>query len=132
LGASSKWEGLVDLLCDPCSGRVLGDVEVNDAPPVVPEDHEAVEELEGHGRDHEEVDGRQGTDMVFEERLPGLRRRLARANHVLGDGRFGNIMAEEHQLGLNSRCSPERVLAAHAANKLADLRVDHWATSLAP
>jgi hypothetical protein len=60
---------------------MLGDVEVDDAPPMVSEHDEDEEDAppnSGHG---EEIDRDQMADMVGEERAPGLRRRGA----TLGD-----------------------------------------------
>ena len=74
-------EGVDKLLGGPGGGGMLGDVEVDDAPPMVSEHDEDEEDApprSGHG---EEVDRDQVADMVGEERAPGLRRRSA----TLGD-----------------------------------------------
>ena len=64
-------------------------------------------------------------DVVVQEGLPGLRRRLvAAADHVLGDRRFGQVVAEEAQLGLDAWGTPQWVLAAQAADQLTDRGVD--------
>src|SRR6266705_4921748 len=52
---SVSGEGLPDLLRGPGRGRMRGDVDVQDAPAVVGENHEAEEQTEGGGRDHEEA-----------------------------------------------------------------------------
>ncbi len=49
-------EGLDDLLGRPFSGRVFGDVEMQHAPPVVGEDDEDEEDVEGRRGNREEVD----------------------------------------------------------------------------
>ena len=65
-------ESLDDLLPRPTGGWMLGHVEVNDATAVMPKDHEAIEQAKTHGRDDEEIDGRDVADVVFEERSPRL------------------------------------------------------------
>ena len=41
--------------------------------------------------------------MVFQERPPSLRRRLAPSQHVFGNGRFGDLDSEFEQLAVYSR-----------------------------
>jgi hypothetical protein len=59
---------------------VLGHVEVNDAPAMGSEHDENEENAQTHGGDREEVERDQLSDMVREERPPGLGR---------GGSRFG-------------------------------------------
>ncbi len=42
LRGSVKREGLDDLLCGPCRGRMGGDVEMKNAPPVMGKDNENI------------------------------------------------------------------------------------------
>jgi 2-polyprenyl-6-methoxyphenol hydroxylase-like FAD-dependent oxidoreductase len=120
-----KGEGLDHLPGDPFRRRMGGDVEVDDAAAVVAQDNEAVEQAKSDGRHDAEVDGGQRADVVMKEGLPGLRRRLvAAADHVLGDRRFGQVVAEEAQLGLDAWGTPQWVLAAQAADQLTDRGVD--------
>ena len=62
------------LLNDPFRGRVLGHVEVQDFPAPVLDDEETVEELEGHRRHHEKVEGRDHLTVVVQESKPPLTR----------------------------------------------------------
>ena len=39
------------------------------------------------------------------------------ADHVLGDRGFRNVVAEKSQLGLDARCTPERILPGHAPDQ---------------
>jgi YD repeat-containing protein len=66
---------------------------------------------EGYRRHDEEVDGGQAADMVLEKGLPGLRGRLADAHYVLRHRRFGDVMPEQVQLGLDARRSPAGVFS---------------------
>ena len=71
LGAVSG-KGLPDLLRGPCCGRMSGDVEMEDAPAVVGENHETEEQAEsGRGND-EEIAGGGVAEVVPEECSPGL------------------------------------------------------------
>src|SRR5262249_7272169 len=76
------------------------------------------------GRDNEEIDRRQSANMVLEKRLPGWRWRLELPGHVLGHGRFGNVMAQQAKLGLDARSSPRHVLFSHAFDEGDDVAAD--------
>ena len=65
---------LEDLGCRPLSCWMLGDIEMNNAPAIMSQNKKHVEDLEGHGANHEEVDGNQLVDVVFQEGPPGLGR----------------------------------------------------------
>jgi len=69
-------ECLDDLLGGPGGGRMLRHVEMQDTPAVVRQDDEDVEHTKGRGRDREEIDGGERTDMIREEGAPRLRWRL--------------------------------------------------------
>ena len=75
-------KGVNNLLTCPASCRMGCDVEVHDSSSVMLEDDETIQQLETNGRHDEEVDGRDITDVVFQERSPGLRRWLAMPAHV--------------------------------------------------
>ena len=69
-------------------------VKVNDQPPVVSEHDENVEHAKRNRRHAKETARGDVRNMIFDERSPSLRRWLADANHVLGDGPFGHIMPQ--------------------------------------
>jgi hypothetical protein len=52
-------EGVHDLLGRPGGGGMLGDVEVEDTPPMVGKDDQDEEHAQARGRDREEIDGDQ-------------------------------------------------------------------------
>ena len=79
--AKEGWEGVHDLLGGPVGGGVLGHVEVDDAPAVVGEHDENEEHAQARGGHREEIEGDQASDMVVEERPPGLRRPGAPLRH---------------------------------------------------
>jgi hypothetical protein len=53
---------------------VTSDVAVQDLPASVRDDEEAVEQLEGHRRHREEVEGDNDLTVILEKRKPPLRR----------------------------------------------------------
>src|SRR3989441_8783645 len=61
-------EGVHDLLGRPGGGGMLGDVEVENAPPTVGQDDEDEEDVQVSGGNGEEVDRDEVADMVDEER----------------------------------------------------------------
>jgi hypothetical protein len=46
------------------------------------------------------------------------------AAQVLGNSRLGDVDTKIQQLTMNTRCTPERVIAADCANQIADLGRD--------
>ena len=89
-----KGKGLTQLLSCPLRCRVSGDIEVQDATPVMGQNQENVENLEtdrGHG---EEIDGDQLLGMILKECPPALRGRFVSADHVFADAAFSDVYAE--------------------------------------
>jgi hypothetical protein len=83
---------------------------MHDASAIVPENNKAVQQPEGDCRDDEEVHRRQAAEVILQEGLPGLRRRLALPGHVFGQGGLGDVVAQEVQFGLNAGRAPQWVL----------------------
>ncbi len=113
-------EGFDDLLRRPLGGRVSSDIEVDDLAAFMLDNKEHVEDSKGHRGHGEEIDRSDVPDVFLEKRPPGLRRRLAATNHVLGHRRLGDVDAQHLQLAVNSRCTPAKVIARHAPNELTD------------
>ena len=120
-----------DLLGSPLSRRVRGDVEVQDAPPVMSQDQEDKEDLISHGWYDEEVDGRDVSDVILQEAPPCLRRWPPVTHHVLGDRGPGQCDPDLLQLADDVRCTPERIGARHAPDESAGLLWDRRPTRLA-
>ena len=68
-----KREGVEQLAPCPFRGWMLSDVDVADVAAAVIQDYEAVEDSEGGRGDSEEIDSDRSTEVVVEERPPGLR-----------------------------------------------------------
>ncbi len=64
-------ERLNDLLCGPLLRSMRCDGKVHHLAPLMGEDDEDKEHLEVHGGYHEEVDGHQYADRIFQKRFPG-------------------------------------------------------------
>ena len=112
-------EDLTELLQNPGGRGMGGDVEVKDAPPVVVDDEESVQDLEGRGRDGQEVHGRDVRHVVLEERLPSLDLvRVGRAfRQVSGDGGLAEVDAQLEQFGVDAWGAPSRVVCGHLADE---------------
>src|SRR6266566_604606 len=74
LGSGTKRKRLPQLLDDPTTRRTLGDVKVQDAPPLMADDEETVEHPERDRWHHEEIHGRNRFPMVSKEGQPALGR----------------------------------------------------------
>jgi hypothetical protein len=70
LGSSAEWKCFSQLVDDPHTRRMLRDVEVQNTPPVVTNDEEAVENAERDGGNCEEVHCSDGFPMVPEKSHP--------------------------------------------------------------
>src|SRR5690348_5422121 len=116
-------EGLSQLLHHPHARRVLGDVEVQDAPPVMTDDEETVEYSERDRRNCEEVHCSDGLPMIPKKCQPSLDwlRISWRLPHPSGDGSFRDIEAEHEKLSVNPRCTPRRIFGNHAEDQLSEL-----------
>lgn len=75
---------------------MIGDMEVHDLPPFMPEDYEAEQGAEGHGGNGEEVQSDGLSGMVLEESTPAWRWRpgLAHGPQILGHGGLGHGVAK--------------------------------------
>jgi hypothetical protein len=113
-------EGVDDLLRRPGGGRVLGDVEVHHAPPVMSEDEQHKEYAQARGGHGEEVDRHQVVDVVGEERPPRLRRRSPLLRDQSRDGALGDDDAELGELAMNSRGTPQRIGLGHPGDQSGD------------
>jgi hypothetical protein len=122
-------EGLPQLPAHPFRSRRRRDLEVDDLASLVAENDEDVEQAKGHRGNDEEVHRGQRADVVGQEGTPGLRGRFAmtRPPHVLGHGRFGDLMSQQAQLGLDAWGAPGRVVASHAPNERLDF-LGQWRT----
>ena len=87
-------KGVDDLLGGPFGVRIRGDVEVNHFSPVVTEYDEDVENAKCDCGNGEKVAGRNVGNVIIQKSSPCLGRRFSRANHVLGHGCFGNVVAK--------------------------------------
>jgi hypothetical protein len=97
---------------------------MNELPPAVREKDQTVEQFEAdHGHD-KQVRGDNSSCMVAQEGRPTLTRSSGAFDHVLGDGRFGDLDPELEQLAMDPRSSPEPVGSAHLPDQVADLLGD--------
>ena len=110
--------------------HVGSDIEVDDATAVEREDHEHIEVSEQDCRHRQEIDGDGLVQMVPDEGLPILGRPTPPFDHVAGHGRFAHPIAKLHQLAMNTRSSPSRVLTGNPFDQFDYLLGNAWATDL--
>jgi hypothetical protein len=118
-----KGKCLPQLLDDPSTGRMLGDVNVQDAPPIMTDDEEAVEHTERNRWHCEEIHRGNRFPMVVKEGYPalgavGIPRR---SFHPTGDGSLGKVKAVHTQFPMDSRCAPGGVLSDHTEDQIPNL-----------
>src|SRR5580692_4361817 len=73
------------LTSNPLRCRVGCDVDPDEIPAIKPHNHEAVEEFEADGRDHEHIHGGDVRRLVSQKGPPSLTGRSMPLDHVLGN-----------------------------------------------
>ena len=106
---------------------MLGDIEVEDAPPVVGEHDEDEQDAQARGGNREEIDGDEVPDVIGQERAPRLRRRRAALREQAGDGALSDVDSQLLQFAMDSRRAPERIGLSHSYDESPDLAACAWA-----
>src|SRR5262245_17022636 len=103
------------LLRDPQATRMLGDVEVQNAPAIMSDHQEAVENAEREGWDSEEIHRRQDFTVIIEKCFPtsALVRLPWRATHPSRDRSLREFKPKLQKFPMNARCAPSRILSHH-------------------
>lgn len=85
-----------------------GDVEVQDAPPVMTDYEKAIEQVEGDSGDGKEVHGGQGFAVIVKKRKPMLSRyRISGCTaHPAGDRALRHVEAEQEEFAVDARRNP--------------------------
>jgi hypothetical protein len=86
---------------------VFGDRDVHDPSPLVREDDEHEEQAVGHGRYPEEVGRHHVTDVIRQERAPGLRWWPSVTVHVLRDRGLAHHDSDFPELTVDPGRTPE-------------------------
>src|SRR5260221_24601 len=110
-----------DLICDPFCSGVSCDAKPQNLSSAVPHDQQSIEQAKRDRRHDEQIHRRDAVGMVMKKRLPALRRWPSSLHHILGHAGLADIDAELKQLSVDPRRAPQRVGAAHLADKLAYL-----------
>ncbi len=114
----TEWECLAELLDDPRSARMKGDVKPENLPAPMVNDVEAVQEAEGRRWNDEEVHRCDGVAMISQEVDPGLLLSLGRRDawHVSANGVRMHVDAETRELPGDARSAPP-ILRRHSTNQ---------------
>ena len=109
------------LLRGPFGCGMGRDVEVDNTTSVVSQHNKDEQNFKPNCVDGEEVDRSELRYVVVEERSPRLRRWFRSANHVFGNGSLRDLNPQLHELAVNPRCTPKRILAAHGSDQITSL-----------
>jgi hypothetical protein len=123
------WEGVDDLLSGPAGGRMLGDIEMDDSSAMMSEHDENEEYTQACRGNREEIEGDEISDMVGEERPPGLWRLRAPLRHQPGHGALTEVDAELEELGMDAWRTSQGIRRGHTPDQSLDFRIDGRATS---
>src|ERR1700730_7069451 len=122
-------KSLGDLACDPLRRRVGCDVDPDEISAINPYNHEAIQQFEANGRDHQQIHGGNVRSVVAQKGLPSLTGRSTTLDHVLGDARLRDLKPKLEQFAVDARRPPKRVFDAHPPDQRAQLRLDLWPPS---
>jgi hypothetical protein len=103
---------------------MVRNVDMDEFTAVMSQDDEHEEQAEGEGRHEEEVDSGDVPGMSGEKGAPRGGRPRRRPVHVLGDGQFGDVVAEEGEFRLDAPAPPGGILPSHASDQVANLGVE--------
>jgi hypothetical protein len=126
------------LLDGPTAGRMRGDIEVQDATPVMANDEKAVEQVEGDSGDSKEVRGGNGCAVIVKKRKLTLHRfRVSGCTaHAAGDRTLRYIEAEHAEFAVDARRTPGGIFNDHWKDQVTDffgnsLPAAPWVSGLA-
>src|SRR5258708_7488917 len=118
-GICSQPQASVRLIGDPCGRWMFSNSEPQKLPPAMPHNQQAIEQPKRDCRHHEQVHRGNPISMGTKERPPSLRGRDPPPHHIFGHAGLADIDAKLQKLAMDPRCSPQRIGAAHLADKLA-------------
>src|ERR1039457_2603898 len=114
-------ECLAQLLNDPGAGRMPRHIEVQNTPPVMSNDEEAIENAKGDRRYGEEIHRGNCFTMIAQKCHPSLSwlGTPRHSPHPTQHGTFRSVEAQHLQLTVNARRAPSGILRDHAKDQLA-------------
>jgi hypothetical protein len=112
-------KSLSDLPGDPLGGWVGGDVGPDQTASLKVDNRQPIEKLEADGRHDKHIYGGDVRGVIAEKGLPAWR--ATSSYHVLGHSRLGDVDAELEQLAMDTRRTPERVLATDPSDETSDV-----------
>src|SRR6266478_717806 len=131
-GSGVVWKRFSQLLNDPAAGRMASDIDVEDTPPVMADDKEAVENAERDRRDREEVHRCDRLAVILQEGQPALSRfRISGCTlHPPGDGSLRDLEAQHEKLAVDARSTAGWVFGNHLENQISDFLGESSPTNL--
>jgi len=116
-------EGFSELLRDPGAGGMPSDVEMNNLSPVMANNKEAVQQVEGDRRDREKIHGGDHFVMIAKKGLPAPGKSWISGGslHPAGDAALGYIETQHEQLAVDPGSSPGRIVCHHLEDEIPDL-----------
>jgi len=122
-GSQRKRERFPQLLNGPQARWMLGHVEVQDAPTIMSDHEETVDQTESDRWDREEIHRGNGFPMVAEKGQPTLAwfTISGRSFHPAGYRSLRDIKTQHEELAMDARRSPSPILGHHSEDQFANL-----------
>src|ERR1035438_5540098 len=110
---------------------MASDVEVQNAPAIMADDEEAVQNPKGESGDGKEIHGRDSFPMIAQKGQPALGglRDLGRSFHPAGNGSFRHLEADHQEFAMDARRTPTGIVSDHLKDQFTDLLGDPVATA---
>jgi hypothetical protein len=105
------------------------DVDPDQLSTINPYNHEAVQQSEANGRDHEQIHGGNVRRVVSQKGPPSLAWRSASLDYVLGDARLRDLKPELEQFAVDARRTPKQILPARLPDQRTQFRLNRRSPS---
>ena len=99
-------KGLCELAGEPSCGRMLPDIQMQNLPSRVAEDHAHLQQTKRSRDDHKYIDRGDAVDLIAQEAPPGRRRLTMAPDHMSPDGCLADSDAQLEHLAVNPWCTP--------------------------
>src|ERR1700757_5233014 len=98
-------------------------IAVQNPSSIMANNKEAVQQVEGDGRDREKIHGGDGLAMIPQKGEPAPPGVVASRSpaHPAGNAAFGNLEPEHDEFAMDARSTPGRILGHHSKDQIADL-----------
>src|SRR5262249_41504292 len=126
------WKCLSQLLLDPKAVWMSGHMEMQNAPTIMSNHEEAIQNTKCERRDGEEIHGGDCFTLIAQECLPkpACLRPIRSTSNAARDGSLRDLKPKHQQFPVNAWRTPRGIFRNHLENKFAQFPADALAANL--